>query len=172
MPKCNCQTAFRQSSEFRQLSGSCQAHVKLSQIFKINHSLRGPTLIGQIQNRAQIEPVKISRLKKSCCIYRTALNDLSSFGLYFFNTLTNINDKSLQKKVLLFHPLIVMKVPSGVEWYNILILGLALIGIVVNISCLVLLVKRRKCSMFYTLIKVKLMYLFLLIISLTNQVNN
>jgi hypothetical protein len=65
-----------------------------------------------------------------------------------------------------------MKVPSGVEWYNILILGLALIGIVVNISCLVLLVKRRKCSMFYTLIKVKLIYLFLLIISLTNQENN
>ena len=85
----------------------------------------------------------------------TALNDLSSFGLYFFNSLTNINDENFQKKVLLFHPLIVMKVPSGVEWYNILILGLALIGIVVNISCLVLiLVKRRKCSMFFTLIKV------------------
>ena len=48
-----------------------------------------------------------------------------------------------------------MKVPSGIEWYNILILGLAVVGIVVNLSCLVLLVKRRKCSMFYTLIKVK-----------------
>ena len=61
-----------------------------------------------------------------------------------------------------------MKVPSGVEWYNILILGLALIGIVVNISCLVLLVKRRKCSMFYTLIKVKLSYFFYSF--LTNQI--
>ena len=50
-------------------------------------------LAGQIQNRVQIDPEKKYHALKQL-LYRTALNYLISFGLYFFNSLTNINDKS------------------------------------------------------------------------------
>lgn len=47
-----------------------------------------------------------------------------------------------------------MKVPSGLEWYNVIILVLAAIGVLVNIYCLIVLTKKNKCSMFYKNLKV------------------
>ena len=51
-----------------------------------------------------------------------------------------------------------MKGPNGVEWYNVIIIILAVIGVFVNTCSLVVLIKKRKNSMFYKLLKVNTMY--------------
>ena len=43
---------------------------------------------------------------------------------------------------------------NGEGWYNLIILGLAVLGVVVNIYSLVVLVRKRKCTMFYNCLKV------------------
>ena len=47
-----------------------------------------------------------------------------------------------------------MKGLNGVEWYNVIIIILAVIGVFVNTCSLVVLIKKRKNSMFYKLLKV------------------
>ena len=53
-----------------------------------------------------------------------------------------------------------MKGPNGVEWYNVIIIILAVIGVFVNTCSLVVLIKKRKNSMFYKLLKVNFLRLF------------
>ena len=48
-----------------------------------------------------------------------------------------------------------MKGPNGVEWYNVIIIILAVIGVFVNTCSLVVLIKKHKNSMFYKLLKVR-----------------
>ena len=52
-----------------------------------------------------------------------------------------------------------MKGPNGVEWYNVIIIILAVIGVFVNTCSLVVLIKKRKNSMFYKLLKVNFLRL-------------
>ena len=55
----------------------------------------------------------------------------------------------------------VMRLPEGIEWYNVIIIVLAGIGVVVNICSLVVLVRKRKHTMFYSLLKVGKLWLTL-----------
>ena len=47
-----------------------------------------------------------------------------------------------------------MRLPVGVEWYNVLIIVFAAVGVLINIFSLVVLVRKRKHTMFYKLLKV------------------